>query len=356
MTPGAADQFRTIAEIGGDVAWIVDCCTGQPTYISPSVQELVGYSPDELRDQAADGAVMPLLAGLPSRLARFAAGDLSRLKLVREIEFPHRDGRLIPIEIISSVLVDQTGQPSAVVGVARDLSARREHEAGRRRFASMLNHEFRTPLSTIDGAIQRLEVTGADADQPTRDRYRRISTAVERLIGMLDQYLSPDRIEESGTVRRTDSINPRRLLEEGALLARAAGRSASLALGDLPDTVRGEPQVLRLALKVLVDNALKYSPAGAPIELSGQRTANGIELLVRDHGAGVPDGESDLIFAKSRRGSNAGERAGSGLGLYMARSVVEVHGGTIVMDKTGVDGSTFKISLPIRESSGKLVA
>lgn len=356
MTPGAADQFRTIAEIGGDVAWIVDCRTGQPAYISPAVEELVGYSPDELCGQIADGPLLPVMSGLPARLARFAAGDLSRLKLTREFEFPHRDGQLIPVEIVSSVLVDAAGQPSVMVGLIRDLSARREHEAGRRRFASMLNHEFRTPLSTIDGAIQRLEVTGADADQPTRDRYRRISTAVERLIGMLDQYLSPDRVEDSGTVRRTDSINPRRLLEEGALLARAAGRHATLALGDLPDTLRGEPQGLRLALKVLVDNALQYSPAGSPIELSGQRTANGIDLLVRDRGIGVPDGESELIFAKSRRGSNAGERAGSGLGLYMARSVVEVHGGTIVVDNTGADGAAFKISLPIRESTGKLVA
>jgi PAS domain S-box-containing protein len=356
MTPSAADQFRTIAEIGGDVAWIADCHTGQPTYISPSVEQLLGYSPAELCGQMTGGALAPLLAGLPARLARFAAGDLSRLKLVREFEFSHRDGQLVPVEIISSVLVDQAGQPCTLVGLARDLSARREHEAGRRRFASMLNHEFRTPLSTIDGAIQRLEVTGAGADQPTRDRYRRISTAVERLIGMLDQYLSPDRVETSGTVRRTDSINPRRLLEEGAQLARAAGRTATLALGDLPDTLRGEPQGLRLALKVLVDNALQYSPPGAPVALSGRRAEGGIELRVRDHGAGVPEGESELIFAKSRRGSNAGARPGSGLGLYMARSVVEVHGGTIGLETSGADGSMFKIFLPIRESAGKPVA
>ncbi|WLI89166.1 PAS domain-containing sensor histidine kinase [Massilia sp. R2A-15] len=356
MTPGAADQFRTIAEIGGDVACIVDCRTGEPTYISASVEQLVGYSPDELRGQMAGGALVPVMAGLPARLARFVAGDLSRLKLVREFDFPHRDGHLVPVEIISSVLVDQAGQPSVLVGLIRDLSARREHEAGRRRFASMLNHEFRTPLSTIDGAIQRLEVTGADADQPTRERYRRISAAVERLIGMLDQYLSPDRVEASGTVRRTDSINPRRLLEEGALLARAAGRHATLALGDLPDTLRGEPQGLRLALKVLVDNALQYSPAGTPIALSGQRTEGGIELRVRDHGAGVPEGETELIFAKSRRGSNAGARPGSGLGLYMARSVVEVHGGTVGVEPAGAEGAVFTIFLPIRESSGKLVA
>ena len=103
--------------------------------------------------------------------------------------------RLVPVEVVSSVQFDAAGRPASLVGIVRDLSARREHEAAQRRFASMLNHEFRTPLSTIDGAIQRLESTGANADQPTRERYRRISKAVDRLIGMLDEYLSPDRME-----------------------------------------------------------------------------------------------------------------------------------------------------------------
>jgi signal transduction histidine kinase len=220
----------------------------------------------------------------------------------------------------------------------------------------MLNHEFRTPLSSIDGAIQRLEVTGADADQPTRDRYRRISNAVERLIGLLDEYLSPDRIGEIGGKRPADRIDPRRLLEEGANLARAAGRSVTLAPGDLPDTLRCEPQGLRMALKVLVVNAIQYSPAHAPVELSGRRADGGIELLVRDHGKGVPPTETEQIFAKSYRGSNAGERPGSGLGLYMARSVVEVHGGILGVHNASPDGAEFRIWLPIRVSAGKHVA
>ena len=360
MDPSAsADQFRVIAEIGGDVAWIVDCASGLPSYISPAIEPMLGYGFADFVHQlgagAADGPLGPLCAGLRARLARLAAGDLSRLRLVRQFDQLHRDGRLVPIEVISSVLVDQAGQPTSLVGTVRDLSGRREHEAGQRRFASMLNHEFRTPLSSIDGAIQRLEATGVNADRPTRDRYRRISNAVERLIGMLDQYLSPDRIAEIGVKRPADSIDPRQLLEEGAMLARAAGRSVTLELGDLPDALRCEPQGMRLALKVLVENALQYSPADAPIGLSGRRADGGIELLVRDHGAGVPPAETEHIFAKSYRGSNA-RGAGSGLGLYMARSVVEVHGGMLGVRDVLPDGAEFRIWLPIRMSSGKHVA
>jgi signal transduction histidine kinase len=361
MSPRAsADQFRIIAEIGGDVAWIIDCATCLPSYISPSIEQLLGYGFADFHHQfstgAADAPLARLCGGLPARLARLAAGDLSRLRLVRQHDQPHRDGHLVPVEVISSLLLDQAGRPASLVGIVRDLSARREHEAGQRRFASMLNHEFRTPLSTIDGAVQRLESTGAHADQPTRDRYRRISGAVERLIGMLDDYLSPDRMEQIGGKRPADSIDPRQLLGDGAQLVRAAGRSVTLDVGDLPASMRCEPQGLQLALKVLVDNALQYGPPGAPIALCGRRADGGIELLVRDHGAGVPAAETEHIFAKSWRGSNAGTRPGSGLGLYMARSVIEVHGGILGVRDAPPEGAEFRIWLPLRDSAGKHVA
>jgi PAS domain S-box-containing protein len=356
----AAEQFRVIAELGGDVAWIVDCASGRPAYISAAIEPLLGYGVGDferqLADPVADSPLAPLCAGLSARLARLAAGDLSRLRLVRQFDQLHRDGRQVPVEIISSILVDQAGQPTSLVGIVRDLSARREHEAGQRRFASMLNHEFRTPLSSIDGAIQRLEVTGANADQPTRERYRRISAAVDRLIGMLDEYLSPDRMTAIGARRPADSLDPRQLLQEGAQLARAAGRTVLLQTGDLPDRLRCDPQGLRLALKVLVTNAMQYSPATSAISLSGRRADGGLEILVRDRGEGVPPAETEQIFGKSFRGSNAGRRPGSGLGLYMARAVLEVHGGTIGVRNVVQEGAEFRIWLPLRDGAGKIVA
>ena len=364
---GSADQFRSIAELGGDVAWIVDCATGLPRYISPSIEQLLGYGFDDFQHQLQDGApgaaLAALCAGVTARLARFAGGDLSRLRVVRQFDQPHRDGRLVPIETVSSLLLDPVGRPDVLVGIVRDLSAQRQAEveqreqaAEQRRFASMLNHEFRTPLSTIDGAVQRLESTGVNADAPTRERYRRISGAVERLIGMLDEYLSPERIEQIDGKRPADSIDPRQLLTEAADLVRAAGRGAGLDVGDLPASLRCDPQGVRLALKVLIDNALQYGPADAPIALSGRRADGGVELLVRDHGVGVPAAETAQIFAKSWRGSNAGARPGSGLGLYMARAVIEVHGGILDLRNALPEGAEFRIWLPLRESAGKNVA
>jgi signal transduction histidine kinase len=356
---GLGEQFRAIAELDGNVAWIVDCVSGLPSYISPSVLALLGYDMADFLAHfdagAADGPLAALCAGLPARLERFAAGDPSRLRVVRCFDQRHRDGHIVPIEVNSLILTGPDGAPRFVAGTIRDVSERREQAERQRRFTSMLNHEFRTPLSTIDGAIQRLEVTGANADEPTRQRYRKIQVAVDRLIGMMDEHLSPERMAAAGAVRAVDSASPAQLLEEAAALAKVAGRDIIVDIGPLPAQLRCQPSGLRLALKVLIDNAIQYSPLERPIGIRGRRTDGGIELSVRDGGAGVPAAELASIFGKRTRGSNA-VGAGSGLGLYMARSVVEVHGGHLTVQNVAPNGAEFRIWLPAQEIGIKSVA
>lgn len=353
--PDLAEQFRTIAEIAGDVAFSIDCATGATRYISPSVEQLLGYAADTLSGAAPDGPLAALRAGLPERLRRFTQGDRSRLRVVREFDLRSKDGHAVPVQVISTLMLDAQGQPSVLVGVLRDLSARRAREAEQKRFASMLNHEFRTPLSTIDGAIQRLEATGANADEPTRQRYRKIAVAADRLIAMLDDYLSPERMAGIGRERQPNTVAPQTLLDEAAGQARAAGRRVSVEAVELPPSLRCEPAGLRLAFKVLLDNAIQYSPPDTAIALAGRRAAGGVEFIVRDHGPGVPAADTARIFDKFYRGSNAEGMPGSGLGLYMARSVVEVHGGSLDLVESPA-GAAFRLWLPVADKAGKNLA
>ena len=353
------EAFRTIAELGGDLAFVFDCATGLPAYVSPGIDDMLGYSMDDIRaqlEQGGDGPLAPLVAGLPERLRRFAAGDGSRLRVMREFDLLRPDGSEVAVEVISALSLDDAGQPRALLGLVRDVSARRERERERKRFASMLNHEFRTPLSTIDGAIQRLEALGTKADEATRERYRKIATATDRLIAMLDDYLSPERMAALGSQRRENGVAPRLLLEELVAQARVAGRPVTLTAVELPASLRGEPSGLRLALKVLLDNALRYTPAGTTLHVAGRQVDAGVELALRDEGSGVPEADVARIFDKGYRGANTAGVAGSGLGLYMARSVVEVHGGSLTYAYHPEGGAVFKIWLPIPESKAKGLA
>jgi PAS domain S-box-containing protein len=354
------EQFRVIAEISGDVAFSIDCASSLPRYISPSVENMLGYAPSDFHDHFSGKRTTPALqalcAGLPGRLARLAKGDRTRERVVREFDVAHRDGQTVPVEVISTLLQGDDGGALALVGVVRDLSPRRAREAEQKRFASMLNHEFRTPLSTIDGAIQRLEATNTGADEPTRQRYRKIAVAVDRLIGMLDEYLSPERMAAIGRQRQPTAIAPRQLLDEGAAQARAAGRRVAVEAGELPASLRCDPEGLRLAFKILLDNAIQYSPADTVIALTGRMVADGVELAVRDDGPGVAEEDAPRIFDKFYRGRNAAGLPGSGLGLYMARSVVEIHGGTLEHAQSRQGGAEFRIWLPVQGAAGKKVA
>lgn len=354
-------QFRAIAEMGGDIAWSISCATGRALYISAVIETMLGYPLADIERQMSGGpgSLAPMCAGLAARLQRFQEGDASRLKLVREYDVPCSDGTTIPLEITSSFLLDAAGQPQVLVGIVRDLSDRRARDKERRRFASMLNHEFRTPLSTIDGAVQRLEATHHPADEATRARYRKIGLAVDRLIAMLDDYLSPERMVEIGQQRGADALSPKLVLEEGAAMAREAGRHVSVELGNVPASVRCDPAGLRLAMKILVDNAIQYSPGETTIILGGATVPGAPDAMVNAHlelsvtnvGRVIAADEADMIFKKFFRGRNAHGLPGSGLGLYMARSVIEVHGGTVELASApGQSPTVFKLSLPIRDS------
>ncbi|HEX7985404.1 MAG TPA: PAS domain-containing sensor histidine kinase [Duganella sp.] len=344
-------RYRLLLEHSDEVSWMADCATLQLTWLGPAAERYFGYT---LANAGALGA--ELLGDLAPRLARHAAGD-GEVHLVREAALAHADGRVVPVEIASTLIVDAAGVPVSVVGVVRDLSARRELAEQQKKFASMLSHEFRTPLSTIDGAVQRLEMTGAHHDEGTRKRYRKIQTAVDRMLALLDDYLSPERMASIGRARQPDEISPAALLSEVAGQARTRRSRVDLRLEALPQWMRCDPAGIRLCLEILIDNAVKYTDANTPLELLGKiAPEGGVEFLVRDAGAGVPRAELEHIFAKSFRGSNAGGVPGSGLGLYMARAIADVHGGTVTVRNVSESGAEFRIWLPVGPATGKNLA
>jgi PAS domain S-box-containing protein len=347
-----AARYRQLLDHSGEVSWMIDCASSELEWLSQAAQAQFGYTLETARALAWD-----LAQELAPRLDRYESGDLSRRRLVRETELPHADGHMVPVEIESTLIVDDDGVPVSVLGVVRDLTERRALADQQKKFASMLSHEFRTPLSTIDGAVQRLEMTGTHHDEGTRKRYRKIQTAVDRMLAMLDEYLSPERMASIGRARQPDEISPANLLESSAESARARRTRVDLHVEALPQWMRCDPAGIRLCLEILLDNAIKYTKPDSPIELTGRMAAEGgVEFLVRDHGAGVPEAELEQIFNRGTRGANAAGVAGSGLGLYMARSIADVHGGTISARNVSESGAEFRIWLPAAAKPGKSLA
>ena len=231
----SAEHYRQILDQSSDVHWMLDCDSGQLLYVSPAAEKLFGYLPERAQQVAAD-----LMGELPQRLEAYTSGDTTRRHTVRDAEMAGRDGVMIPVEIESTLVPDVDSGVLRLVGTVRDIRERIEREKQQKKFASMVSHEFRTPLSTIDGAIQRLEMTSQNADENTRKRYRKIQTSVDRLLELINEYLSPERMASIGRKRQADEISPEALLETAAEQARQRRADITVRAEGLPQWMRCE--------------------------------------------------------------------------------------------------------------------
>jgi two-component system sensor histidine kinase KdpD len=118
---------------------------------------------------------------------------------------------------------------------------------------------------------------------------------------------------------------------------------------DLP-LVEAEAQLLAQALQNLIENALKYTPAGSPIEVRAELAGGQLRVLVLDEGPGLPRGEEARVFEKFYRGDEGGSRRGVGLGLAIVKSIVEAHGGHVSASNRPGHGAQFEILLPLKKT------
>jgi signal transduction histidine kinase len=229
------------------------------------------------------------------------------------------------------------------------LEKEREKNTLQRQFVSMVSHEFRTPLAIIDGQAQfirrRLDRITPDALERSQQK---VQTAIERLIGLMERVLASARIE-AGTVEfKPEPFDLQKMI--GEICAQQAEISPDheivADLGALPPTVCGDQKLLRQLFANLLSNAVKYSPEGRRIEVGARVENSEIRLAVRDFGVGIPEEELPKLFSQFYRASTAKGIAGTGIGLNLARTFAEMHGGQVeVQSEVGV-GSTFTLRLP----------
>jgi heavy metal sensor kinase len=225
-----------------------------------------------------------------------------------------------------------------------------------RRFAADAAHELRTPLTVLTGGIEVALRTPRSADE-----YRRVLQSsleeVARLVRLAEDLLllartSTDVGPTIGRARERAELEPVLLdvLDAGTQLAHGTGVRVRLA-DCAPAVVSGNFADLRRALLNLVENAVKYTPAGGTVELALQQSDGWASIVVRDTGPGIDPADAERIFQPFVRLDAARARApgGSGLGLAIARSIVLGHGGTLTLESTPGAGSQFAIRLPRTE-------
>lgn len=239
-----------------------------------------------------------------------------------------------------------------LLGRATALQAQEQANALREEFLAAAAHDLKTPLTVVLGEVQLMQ-RDARRDPALAawvERLDHVNDMSLRMRRLIDDLLDASRAEQGGFVREREPVDLGRLARETA--ARFFEPRHEIAVDASSVIVAGDRERLRQVIANLLENAVKYSPAGGVIEVRVRaRDSYGL-LTVADRGIGVPEADQATVFERFRRGANVeGVRSGGiGIGLYLCRRIVDEHGGTIALHSRDGGGTTFTVSLPLESA------
>jgi signal transduction histidine kinase len=304
---------------------------GEVRFTNPAAKRLV-------RDGKPAAGLVPLLR----RAAERGSDQTSTLSI---------DGRVYGVQ------ARRVPAEHAVLLVIRDRTQELKREQAEREFVSNAAHELRNPLAGISGAIEVLQ-SGAKDDPEARERFlRRLAEDAERMTRLTQSLLALARVEATGEREETEVVDVSLAAAEAAEALEVPG-GVELDCEIEPDLVaQGDPVLLRQVLVGLLTNACTNTPAPGTVTLRALRgESENVMIEVEDTGKGIPPDEQSRVFERFYRGSSAMEGEGFGLGLAIAKGMVDVMGGNIGLRSEPGSGSIFWVRLRVPEPTHTPVA
>jgi signal transduction histidine kinase len=233
----------------------------------------------------------------------------------------------------------------------QQLAYEQELTRRQRNFIAMISHEFRTPLTAIDAHAQRLaNMNDRIGPADLAERAGRIRSSVQRIIGLIDNLLNSARLMdgEFGLTIELAQLDIADLLEEVCAFHEETSANARIVrrFGATRLPVQGDRKLLFQAFGNLLANAIKYSAGDAEVVVTAIASEGCVEVRVSDKGIGIAARDLPKLFTRYYRGTNVAGIVGTGVGLYLTRTVVTLHGGEISVESREGEGSTFRVVLP----------
>jgi PAS domain S-box-containing protein len=295
----------------------------------------------------------------PTELAQTALAEEQQIvatgqPLIDRLEFiPTADGRPRWLSATKVPIKNDSGQVIGIVGISRDITVRQEIDRLKSEFITTVSHELRTPLTSIRGSLGLL--AGGAAGDMSQSAMKMVDIAYknsERLTRLVNDILDIERIEGGKLAFQMTTIDLTQLvqqvIESNSGYAEQLGITFVLAESIQGIRVLGDADRLTQVLTNLLSNAAKFSPAGGTVEIRITRQGQLVRTSVTDQGPGVPAAFRPRIFGKFAQadGSPARQNGGAGLGLSIAKAIVERHGGRIDYTSEPEHGATFFVDLP----------
>ncbi len=239
-----------------------------------------------------------------------------------------------------------------IVAVFRDITPLKEFDRMRTEFVANVSHELKTPLTSILGFVETLKEGAIDDKENSHKFLSIIETQSKKLNALIEDLLLLSRIESSNEPVKKEVVRVKDLMDKlaetfGPLLTEKKN-SLNVAIEPKDIKIKIELSSFERAVSNLIDNAIKYSPAGSQVWVEASGNSKGVTISVKDNGIGIPESDLPRIFERFYRVDKGRTRelGGTGLGLSIVKHILERHGGSVNVQSKLNSGSTFTITLP----------
>ncbi len=290
--------------------------------------------------------------GLRSRvLAPLQVGPktIGMLGLVRSEEHAFMPTELELVSLLGRLVATAVQNIRAYEAERHTADELRRLSALRADFVSLVSHELRSPMAAVIGAARTLQGRWRELIPEQRESFLGlIGDETSRLATLIDDVLDTSRIEAGMFSFTFSDVDLAELLRDVVAAAELAQDEVALTteVAALP-SIRGDRERLRQVIQNLVDNAVKYSSAGDRVRVRASADDGHVLIDFVDEGPGIAPEDHDLIFQKFGRSSGGSAKPGTGLGLFIARSIAEAHGGSLAVQSVPQRGSVFRLELPV---------
>jgi signal transduction histidine kinase len=293
-----------------------------------------------------------LALGLRSRVAApllAGARPIGLLSLSRREPDAFQEHEIELAGLLGRLAASAVQNIRAYEGERRTVEELRRLSALRADFVSLVSHELRSPMAAVIGAARTLQARWRELQPDQRESFLAlIGDETTRLAALIGDVLDTSRIDAGTFTYRFSDVDIAALVRDTVAMAVVGQDEVPIVADVSPGVpmVRGDPERLRQIFSNLIDNAVKYSATGEPVAVHVSQANGAVLVSVRDTGPGINPADQRLIFEKFGRVAAGNSKPGSGLGLYIARSIAETHGGTIAVSSAPGRGSTFTVKLP----------
>lgn len=275
----------------------------------------------------------------------------SATPLFVEGELRRRNGSMISVDITFAPLFDREGRLVNIIADVHDLTRFRQAEEMKNTFISSVSHELKTPVALIKGYASTMRRADANwTKEVVGESFQVIEEEADRLTELIENLLDASRAQAGRFKLVPVELDIDELVVKVARKYQAQSKGHRIIADvapNMPLVLADEARITQV-LGNLISNAIKYSPEGGEIRIVGETQLHEVIIRVSDQGMGIAKADQEKLFNSFYRAEIATRRgiAGTGLGLYLSRVIIESHGGRIWVESDGVRGSIFSFSLP----------